>query len=215
MIAVVLSEMMGWLKNQSRMTLTALWIIFGIAGSFSFLRPEFCLEVLIAFIIWLGAKGGNQSWSQFWARDWVKRTNLTLRAVVIGKTLASFGVSLIHLAAVFPVLIMMLILWGFTWMQLLHIILVNMVAALIAIGLGLSGSFLEGSGKDYLNGLPTAAWLILTAVIPMLRPLNPFYTTWDIMVSNECSLLWVYSVNLGLALLAVGLAEYLFRRESH
>lgn len=215
MIAVVFSEMMGWLKNQSRMTLTALWIIFGIAGSFSFLRPEFCLEVLIAFVIWLATKAGNQSWSEFWVRDWVKRTNLSMRAVVIGKTIASFGVSLLHLAAVFPVLVMMLILWGFTWNQLFHIILLNMVTSLIAIGLGLSGSSSEESGNDYWNGFPTAVWLIVTALIPKARPCNPFYTTWDILVGNESSLSWVYLVNLGLALLAMVLAEHLLRRGSH
>lgn len=215
MIAVMLSEIVGWLKNQSRMTLTLLWIIFGIAGGFSLLRPEFCLEILTAFVIWLATKAGNQSWSEFWVRDWVKRTNLPLRTVVIGKVFASLGVCLFHLAAVFPILIMMLILWGFTWMQLLNIILLNVVSASIVIGLSLCGSSLEGTEADFLTGFPVAVWLILTALIPMLRPLNPFYKTWEIMVSNPSSLWGINLINLGLAVSAIGLAEYLFRRRSH
>ncbi len=215
MIAVLLSEMAGWLKNQSRTTLTPMLIVFGIAGSFSFLRPEICLEILIALIIWLATKAGKQSWSEFRAQDWVKRTHLPLRTVVFGKTLAAFGVCLLHLAVVFPVLMIMVTLWGFTWGQLMNMLLLTIITALIGIGLGLCGSSMGEKEEDFRTGVPVALWLIITAIIPMLRPINPFCTAWNVMVSNTGLPLWILTIDLGIAASSVWTAERLFRREAY
>ena len=43
MIAVIISEVAGWLKNEFRLTISAMVIVFSLVGSFTFMRPEYDL----------------------------------------------------------------------------------------------------------------------------------------------------------------------------
>lgn len=214
MIAVILSEISGWLRNESRATFSFMVIFLGVAGSFSFLRPEFCLELLTAVILWIAIKAGKENWSEFWTQDWVKRTNLSLQTVILGKVAAALAVCLIHLLFVFPVLIIMLILWGFTWMLLANVALTMMITALIATGFELCGSCLGKDEESFITSVPVGVWIIGTTLSPLLRPLNPFYLVWNIMVSNPRFLIAIHLTNLGLAVLSISIAVYLSRREA-
>lgn len=215
MIAVILSEIAGWLKYGSRATISGLVILIGLAGSLAFLRPELCLEVLTVGILWVAIKAGKENWSEFWTQDWVKRSNLSLRNVILGKVLAAMVISLIHLLFVFPVLIIMLILWGFTWWQLTNVLLTILITAQIAAGFGLCGSCLGKDDESFLNSIPVSIWILGTFLSPPLRSLNPFYLIWNILISNTQPLAAVHLTNLGLAILSIWMAEFLFRKEAH
>lgn len=213
MIAVIISDIAGWLKQESRATISGMVFIIGLVGSFTFLRPEYCLEALTAIVLGLALKAGNENWSEFWLKDWVKRTELPLWNLILGKVLAALAVCLIHLLFVLPVLIIMLMLWGFTWVQLVNVLLTILIAALIVAGLGLCGFCLGKDEDNILNSIPVVVWIVTTALVPLLRPFNPFYFVWNILVSNTQTLTAViHLINLGVAALSIWMAEYLFRK---
>ncbi len=216
MIAVVISEIAGWLKEESRTTISIMVIIIGLIGSFSFIRPEFCLETLAAIILWVAIKAGNENWSEFTLQDWVKRTKLSLRNLIIGKVLAALTVYWIHLIFIFPVLIIMKILWGFTWFQLANVLLTILIAALIVTGFGLCGSCLKKDEENVIASILIGVWIVLTALIPFIRPFNPFYYIWNALASDILSLrtLLIHLANLMVVVLSINLAEYFFRKEA-
>lgn len=213
MIAIIISDIAGWLKQESRATISGMVVIIGLVGSFTFLRPEYCLEALTAIILGLALKAGNENWSEFWLKDWVKRTELPLLKLILGKVLAALAVSLIHLLFVFPVLVIMIMLWGFTWLQLLNVLLTILIAGLIVAGLGLCGFCLGKDEDNILNSIPVVIWIVATALVPFLRPFNPFYFVWNILVSDIQPLsVVIHLINLLVAALSIWMAEYLFRK---
>ncbi len=215
MIAVIFSEIAGWLKYGSRATISGMVILMGFAGSLTFLRPEYCLEILTAGILWVAIKAGKENWSEFWTRDWVKRTDLPLRTVILGKVLATLVVASIHLLFVLPILIIMLILWGFTWWQLSNVLLTMLISGLIAAEFGLCGSCLGKGEETFLIDIPVTVWMVATALNPSLRQLNPFYCVWNVLVSNVQWFTAAHFINLGIVALLVLTVEFLFQREAH
>lgn len=215
MIAVILSEISGWLKNESRVNISVLVALLGVIGSFTLLRPEFCLELITGVILWVAIRTGEESWSEFWVKDWVKRANLSLRTVIIGKVLATTVICLIQIAFILPVLVIMQVLWGFMWLQLVNALLMITIAATIAAGLGLCGSSLGKEGESGLTGALVIVWLLATAFPPLLRLVNPFYFVWQIFDSGDQALSIIHLVNLGLIALIVLGAERLFRKEAY
>lgn len=214
MIAVIISELTGWLKHESKSTITVMAIVMGLAGSFSFLRPEFYMEILALIMIWAAIKAGEEDWSEFSLREWRRRTGLSLSSLIIGKAVAAFFVCLIHLSFVLPVLVIMLILWGLSWLQLLNTILTIILTAMIVTGLGLCGSFRGKEEVNALTGFLIAFWIILTGLVPLLRPLNPFFLIWKVLVSHiQPSIYIVHLIYLGLACLTYCLAVYFHGKE--
>lgn len=215
MIAVIISELAGWLKHESKSTITVMVIVMGLAGSLCFIRPEFCMEILALIMIWAAIKAGEEEWSEFSLREWKRRTGLSLWNLIIGKAAAALLVCLIHLIFVLPVLVIMLILWGLSWLQLLNTILTIMLTAMIVTGFGLCGSF---RGKDEVNaftGLMIAFWIIFTGLVPLLRSLNPFYFIWNVLVSDIRPLTFtVHFIYLGFAYLTYWLAVYFHGKEN-
>lgn len=215
MIAVIISELAGWLKHESKSTITVMVIVMGLAGSFSFIRPVFCMEILALIMIWAAIKAGEEDWSEFSLQEWKRRTGLSLRNLIIGKAIAVLFVCLIHLIFVLPVLVIMLILWGLSWLQLLNAILTIMLTAIIVTGFGLCGSF---RGKDEVNaltGFMIGFWIILTGLVPFLRLLNPFFLIWNVLVSDiQPSTYIVHFIYLGSAYLIYFLAAYFHGKET-
>jgi hypothetical protein len=215
MIAVIISELTGWLKHESKSTITVMVIVMGLAGSFSFIRPELCMEILALIMIWAAIKAGEEDWSEFSLQEWKRRTGLSLWNLIIGKAAAAFLVCLIHIIFVLPVLVIMLILWGLSWLQLLNTILTIMLTAMIVTGFGLCGSF---RGKDEVNaltGLMIAFWIIFTGLAPFLRPLNPFFFIWNVLVADiQPSIYKVHFIYLGFAYVTYWLAVYFHGKEN-
>lgn len=214
MIAVMISEIAGWLKQESKTTISVMVIIIGLVGCFSFVRPEFLMESLTGIFIWVAIKAGNENWSEFLIREWLTRTKLSLRSVIIGKEIAVLIINLIHLLFVLPVFIIMLILWGFTWWQLLNVLLNILIAALIVTGFGLCGSCLRKDEENIIASILISVWIVLTALLPLLRNLNPFYLTWKVLVSDiKPSIFFIHIFNLGLVGTFTCMAGYFFRKE--
>lgn len=215
MIAVIISELTGWLKHESKTTITVMVIIMGLAGSFSFIRPELCMEILALIMIWAAIKAGEEDWSEFSIQEWRRRTGLSLWNLIIGKAAAVFLVCLIHLSFVLPVLVIMLILWGLSWLQLINGILTIMLTAMIVAGFGLCSSFRGKDEMNVLTGLMIVFWITFTGIVPFLRPLNPFFLIWNVLVSDIQPLTYaVHSIYLGFACLTYCLAVYFHGKET-
>lgn len=214
MIAVMISEIAGWLKQESKTTISVMVIIIGLVGSFSFVRPDFLMESLTGIFLWVAIKAGNENWSEFRIREWLKRTKLSLRNVIIGKELAVLVITLIHFLLVLPVLIITLILWGFTWWQLTSVLLNILIAVLIVAGFGLCGSCLRKDEENIIAGISIGVWIVVTALVPVLRNFNPFYLTWKVLVLGiKPPIILIHLFNLGLVILWIFATEYFFRKE--
>lgn len=215
MIAVIISEVAGWLKNEFRLTISAMVIVFSLVGSFTFMRPEFCMETLALIMIWVAIKAGEGEWSEFSLREWEKRTNVSLINLIIGKALAALIVCLIHMLFVTPILVIMLILWGFSWLQLVNAVLTILTTAMIVTGFGLCGAHLGKEEVNYFPGFMIAFWVIVSGFVPFLRLLNPFYLIWNGLVSHiQPFTFLIHFIYLGLAFSTYWLAAYLYRKET-
>lgn len=215
MIAVMISEIAGWLKHEFRSTITVMVIVISLAGSLSFLRPEFCMETLALFLIWVAIKAGEEEWSEYSLREWEKRTGLSLRNLIMGKALAVLIVCSIHLMFVAPLLVIMLILWGVSWLQLVNAVFTILITSMIVTGFGLCGAYLGKDEVNHFTGIMIVFWIILTGLIPFIRPLNPFYFIWNVLVSHIQPLTFIiHFIYLGLAFLTYWLAGYFYRKET-
>lgn len=210
MIAVLWSELSGWGTKPSRWTLGTAVCVLAAIGSLTMLRPEACLEGLTGIILWVGYLAGREVWSPVSAWKWVHRVGLPPGPVVAGRLLAAGLICLVHAFAVLPLLVLMALVWGVPVAILLGTGLAMLAGAGISAALSLLGLYL-GIGEDgSLSKIMVTGWLILTAIFPWFRPVNPFYQVWWTMETVNLS--WL-PPSAGLLALLTWLASIKLRRE--
>ena len=210
MIAVLWSELAGWGSRYSRQTLCAAVCGSATIGALTMLRPEACLEGLTGVIIWVGFLAGRQVWSPVAAWEWISRTGIAPGLVVTARVAAACLVCLAHLLAVLPFLVFMALVWGVPVAVFLEAGLILLTGAVVACTLGLLGPHL-GLGEDaFFGNVLVSGWLILTAMIPWLRGVNPFYLVWRAIEAPDPRRLLP---GAGLAVFLIWLAAFILRRE--
>ncbi len=210
MIAVLWSELSAWGAGRSRQTLCTAVCVLASIGCLAMLRPEACLEGLTGVALWVGYLAGREIWSPVSAWKWVHRAGLPPGLVVAGRLLAAGLICLAHTFAVLPLLVLMTLVWGVPAAVLLEVGLIVLAGSGISAAFGLLGLHL-GIGEDgFFSNILVTGWLILTAILPWFRPVNPFIQVWRAL---ETAGLPRLLPSAGLFAILAWLAALLLRRE--
>ena len=211
-LAVCIAEISNWAANLRKRTVLALVFVWMVLGIITKLRPEVCLETMVAVFLWIGLLSGKQSWSEVTLAGWVQKAQLSYIEVIWGKVSATLIVGLIHAAVSLPVLILMQIVWGLPWGNIFAILGLTLLGMLMVTVSALFGYSLVRAENEMLLNFFFCCALVITGLVPALRIINPFWQTWRIM-TGSLDLPLVILVNTMFLLLLVVLETHFLKRE--
>ncbi|NLZ43930.1 MAG: hypothetical protein GX894_03650 [Clostridia bacterium] len=177
MIAVVWADLRAWSSERAKPSLLIVAAGLTAAGIFYRLQPELWGRVLIICLLWAGWQAGAEKWVRLKSWDWIRQERLGIARIVVGKLIAALVLIIFHTLPALPVLVTMTYVWGIPWVRLCRAVIFILTASWFFAALIFLASHLVWLGVQEARVLLGGGWLVLSAIIPFLHPLNPFLFT--------------------------------------
>jgi hypothetical protein len=174
MIAVVWGDLKAWSSGRARFSLLIVAAGLTAAGIFYRLQPELWGRVLTAGLLWAGWQAGAEKWVRLKSWDWIRQERLGIGRIVAGKLVAALVLIICHALPVLPLLVTMAYVWGIPGVRLCRAVIFILSASWFFAALIFLAGHLIWLGVQEARLLLGGGWLVLSAIIPFLHPLNPF-----------------------------------------
>ncbi len=188
MIAVILSEFKSWRLKFSKYSFIVLILLLFAASVISLLKPEFCAQVIIGFLIWLGWTSAKQTWSEIKYDEWINKSKLPVKSLMLGKILSLILIVFLHLFFIIPVFILMMIMRGVPLSTFLWAILLMIITAIFSLCLTFLFCWIELYSYEYFGTVMVIGWILLSLFIPAFYLINPFIQVKNILITKNIML---------------------------
>ncbi|HHU82334.1 MAG TPA: hypothetical protein GXZ26_04980 [Firmicutes bacterium] len=177
MIAVAWADLNAWSSRRARFSLLAVSACLTAAGILFRLRPELWGQALTISLLWVGWQVGAEKWIRLKSWDWIRQERLGIARIVAGKFTAALLLIILHALPALPLLVTMVYVWGIPWVRLFRLVIFIMTASWLIAALIFLADHMIWLGQQVTRILLGGGWLVLSAAVPFLRPLNPFIFT--------------------------------------
>lgn len=175
MIAVAWADLNAWSSERAKFSLLTVYAVLTAAGIFFRLRPEVWGQALNICLLWVGWQVGAEKWSLLKSWDWIRQERLSTARIIAGKLTAASVLIILHALPALPLLILMVHVWGIPWVRLIRVEAVILTASWLIAAFIFLADHLIWLGQQVARILLGGGWLVLSAAVPFLRPLNPFF----------------------------------------
>jgi hypothetical protein len=174
MIAVVWADLKAWSSGRAKFSLLIVAAGLTAAGILYRLQPELWGRVLTVCLLWAGWQVGAERWVQLKSWDWIRQERLGIGRIVTGKLVAALVLIIFHALPALPLLVTMAYVWGIPGVRLCRVVIFILTASWFFAALIFLAGHLIWLGVQEARLLLGGGWLVLSAIIPFLHPLNPF-----------------------------------------
>ena len=125
-------------------------------------------------LLWAGWQAGTEKWARLKSWDWIRQERLGIGRIVAGKITAALLLIIGHALPALPLLVTMVYLWGIPWVRICRLLVFILTASWFFAALIFLAGHLIWLGVQEARVLLGGGWLVISAAIPVLHPLNPF-----------------------------------------
>jgi hypothetical protein len=191
MIALILEDFRDWRISQMGRTVTMACLAVLAAGAATLLQPVIVLETATLVSILLGWSRGSQYYMGSSSRRPLIDCAVGPIAAASAKAVSSFGVWLVHILVLSPVLALTAASRGLRLEALAACALAWLAAYYSALGLSFFASLVFARADGIIGLFLVLLWLGSAALCPPLREANPFILAWDALKARSGPADWL------------------------